>query len=77
MKYGACAQFNAYCGSEAEINIQSCIIRKEKVQVCNLSLMIIVLVCQVCLQTVLSPNDFKCCTLVWPWCALNKTCLLC
>ena len=33
MKYGACAQFNAYCGSEAEINIQSCIIRKQKVQV--------------------------------------------
>ena len=77
MKYGACAQFNAYCGSEAQINIQSCIIRKEKVQVFNLSLIIIVLVCEVSLQTVLSPNDFKCCTLVWPWFALNKACLLC
>ena len=77
MKYGACAQFNAYSGSEALINIQSCIIRKEKVQVCNLSLMIIVLVCEVCLQTVLSQNDLKCCTLVWPWRALKKTCLLC
>ena len=40
MKYGACAQFNAYCGSEAQINIQSCIIRKQKVQVCNLTLLL-------------------------------------
>ena len=49
MKYCACAQFNAYSCSEAEINIQSCIIREEKVQVNNLSSMIIVLVCEVCL----------------------------